>query len=386
MARTIRIDVKPTVFKWLRTSAGWTIQDVSNKLRTSIETVIAIETGERSPTLRQVKELSRAFNRPMAAFLLSEPIPEKSMPQDYRMLPEKTNVFEKKTILIIRKARRLQSIGNELSKNISDSLEPPITHVEATARPELVAKKYREILNVTEARQKRCKSSYEFFHMLRDILEDLNILVFQFSMPVEDARAFVLADEYPYVIVVNTKDSIEARIFSLMHEFAHILLGETVIDLPNIMENSESNMETWCNKFASAFLLPENVAECLFKDNHNTLTDTKTLNSISRGYKISKAMILLKMRNMQYISEVEWKNVLQRYRHQPLEEITEDEKEKKTGGGPSAERRCISKVGNKFASIVAVNYENNFITFTDALNYLSIKSSIFENVIVKATK
>jgi len=54
----------------------------------------------------------------------------------------------------------------------------------------------------------------------------MNILVFQFSMPIEDARGFALTDMNPNVIVVNSKDSIEARLFSLMLEFGHILLGE----------------------------------------------------------------------------------------------------------------------------------------------------------------
>ena len=72
----------------------------------------------------------------------------------------------------------------------------------------------------------------ELFNLLRDIIEDKNILVFQISMPVEDARGFAIADETPAIIVVNSKDHIEARVFSLMHEFGHILLKESGISLP----------------------------------------------------------------------------------------------------------------------------------------------------------
>ena len=62
-------------------------------------------------------------------------------------------------------------------------------------------------------------------------------------MPIEDARGFALADANPKIIVVNSKDQIEARIFTLLHEFAHILLGETSISIPDLRSNN--TIEKW---------------------------------------------------------------------------------------------------------------------------------------------
>jgi len=381
MSRSIKTEVKPEVFKWLRESAGWTLEDVSKRLKTSAEIVEEFELGKKEPTLRQLRELSTSFKRPIAAFLLSKPKKEKPLPKDYRMLPGKKNIFDKKTIVVLRKARNLQEIGKELSRNIDYQTKPKIERAKASDNPEKVAKKYREIFRLSEERQKEFKTSYEFFNYLRDILEDMNILVFQFSMSVEDARGFVLVDEVPNIIVVSTKDSIEARLFSLMHEFAHILLGESVIDLPDMFKITRDKIELWCDEFASSFLLPKEISKALFYSKQEVLTHTKTLNTFSRKYKISKAMILFNMFKLRYISKTDYVEVLERYKPKEIEK-----KEKKKGGGIPSDKRCLSEVGNKFVSIVANNYDKEYITYTDALNYLSIRSKNFDKVLAKARK
>lgn len=389
MPKSITTEVNPKVFTWLRESAGWYVEDVARRLNTSTGVVASIESGTKAPTLRQLKELSTAYQRPLAAFLLSEPKMEKPTPKDYRMLPDKKDVFDRKTILVLRKARMLQEIGGELSRNIDYQTKPAIERARVSDSPELLAGKYRQMFELTEEKQKKFRTSYELFNYLRDRMEDMNILVFQYSMPVEDARGFALPDETPNVMVLSSKDSIEARIFSMMHEFAHILLGETAIDFPDFTIPYQNNIEAWCNRFASTFLLPKDMAINLFISNKSTLTETATLNALSRRYKVSKAMLLFNMMKLDFISETKYAEVLERYKPQEPEVAEEEEEDEDTEtkkGGIAADVRCLSRVGNKFVSLVANNYDRNHITYTDALNYLSIKSKNFDKVLAKAKK
>ncbi|EQD57057.1 protein containing DUF955 [mine drainage metagenome] len=164
------------------------------------------------------------------------------------------------------------------------------------------------------------------FGYLRDVLEDSNVLVFQFSMPIEDARGFALADDLPSIIVINSKDSIEARLFILMHEFGHILLGETVIDIPDESLANRDKIERWCNAFSTSFLLPDESVIELFKEYSGRLTETNTLNSLSRKYKVSKAVLLVKMLELDYISRQEFDNVLARYMPKEVKEKTGEKK------------------------------------------------------------
>ncbi|OIO64945.1 hypothetical protein AUJ68_04490 [Candidatus Woesearchaeota archaeon CG1_02_57_44] len=384
MARNqILVDIEPSVLKWLIGSSGWTKEEVAKRLKTSPQTIDKFLNKEKKPTYRQLEELSIIFKRPIASFLLSKPLQEKPKPKDYRMLPSKTNIFDKKTILVMRKSRKLQELSKELSRNIAYETGSKIKRIKISERPESIAKQYRELFTLTEERQKKFKNPYELFNYLRDVLEEYNIFLFQFSMPVEDARGFVFADETPSVIVVNTKDSIEARIFSMMHEFGHILLGESVIDLPEATASYKDEVERWCNEFASAFLLPKEIAKPVFDENKSQLLQRAILKTLSNRYKVSKAMLLVNMLKLKYITKTDYEKKLSQYKE---EAIPKKEMEKKGGGGIKSEVRCLSEVGNKFISLVANNYDKNYITYTDALSYLSIKSKSFDKVLSKAKK
>jgi len=381
--KSITVKTEPEVMKWLRESSGWKIEEVAKRLNTTAETVAEFEAGKKSPTLKQLKILSASFKRPLASFLLSKPKEEKPLPKDYRFLPNRKDVFDKKTILAIRKSRSLQSISKELSLNIRYETKTKVEKVELSENPDLVAEKYRKLFNLDLEKQIKFKDAYKLFNYLRDVLEDMNVLVFQFSMPIEDARGFALVDESPAIIVINSKDSIEARLFSLMHEFGHVLLGETVIDIPEASLAIRDDIERWCNAFSSSFLLPTEAAKKLFEENRAKLTDTETLNTLSRKYKVSKAVFLVKMMNLDYISRDDFEKIIERY--VPKETKKKIECEKKIINVAS-DKKCLSEMGNKFISIVANNFDKNFITYTDALSYLSIKSKNFDKVLAKARK
>lgn len=387
MARTkpIAVNVEPSVLKWLIESSGRTREEIAKRLNTSTRNIEKMESGEKKPSFRQLEELAVIFKRPVASFLLSKPLTEKPKPKDYRMLPDKTNKFDKKTVFVMRHARRLQELSKELSRNVDYETKSKIEKVKITDNAEVIALKFREKFNLTEEKQRKFKTPYELFNYLRDILEDQNIYLFQFSMPVEDARGFVFVDETPTVIVVNTKDNIEARIFSLMHEFGHILLGESVIDLPDATHTFKDDVEKWCNEFASAFLLPKDIAKSSFDTNKVNLTQKETLKYLSNRYKVSKAMLLLNMLKLNYIGRTDYDAILSRFKKEDIKP-TKKEGEEGTGGGIPSEVRCLSEVGNKFVSLVANNYDRNHITYTDALNYLSIKSKSFDKVLSKAKK
>ncbi len=377
------VDIELNVLGWLIDSSGWSNDEIAKRLNTNTENIQKIIVGEKKPTFKQLQELSTIFKRPIAAFLLSKPKIEKPRPKDYRMLQDKIDRFDKKTIFVLRKSRRLQELTKELSRNISYEIKAKSEQVSINDNPEKIGEKYRKIFNLTEEKQRKFKNSYELFHYIRDILEDRNIYVFQFSMPIEDARGFVFSDDIPNIIVVNTKDSIEARLFSLMHEFAHILLGESVIDLPDITTVIKNDIENWCNNFSASFLLPKIVANQLFNKNKENLTQKETLNYLSRKYKVSKAMLLVSMKKLNFISKEDYENILNKFKPDLKKEKI---KGTKSGGGVSSDKKILSEVGNKFISLVTNNYDKKFITYTDALNYLSVKSKNFDKVLAQAKK
>lgn len=379
--KSLAVEVNPNVLKWAVGSSGWNTSDITKKLKLGPAIFGSWLEGETKPTLKQLENLAKTVKRPLAVFFLPEPPKEKPLPRDYRMLPNKEGKFDKKTILAIRRARRLQKIGKELADNLNANPVKTLSPVRSSENPAKKAQEYRKEFNLDENVQKKFATPYEIFYFLRDVIEDKNIIVFQIPMPVEDARGFALVDDYPAIIVVNSKDSIEARIFTLMHEFGHVLLNESGISMPEntlFIKNAE-NIEKWCNDFSSAFLLPETIANEAFTHNKSVLTETTTLNKLSRTYKVSKTMLLYNMLKMGFISKSHYEEIIKRF-------SKPSEKGKKKGFRTSADKQCLNEKGQRFVSLVANNMEKGLITHSEALDYLSIKAKNLDKVVGRAKK
>ena len=98
---------------------------------------------------------------------------------------------------------------------------------------------------------------------MREKIESTGVITLksglQDSFPTEDCRAFSLTDKQPFVILINNKDTEGGKNFSLMHEFAHVLLRKSGIcnDFRDSNTNHVDPIEIFCNQFADSFLVPD---------------------------------------------------------------------------------------------------------------------------------
>ena len=73
-----KINTSSSVLRTLRENSGYTQEDIAKKLKIPLDRVIAIENGEDSFTLSQIKRLSSLYKYPLAAFFSDyvEPLPK----------------------------------------------------------------------------------------------------------------------------------------------------------------------------------------------------------------------------------------------------------------------------------------------------------------------
>lgn len=382
--KRMQVNVKPEVVRWAISSSGWTIQDLSSKLRIKEETIEGWTSGDIFPTLNQLEELADRLKRPLAVFFLPAPPHEDPVPGDFRMLPGKSGKFDKETLLALRRARRLQDASRNLLSNKNEPLEPLVQHTTLNADPKETGNKERMEFGLSETGWVSLKNAYQAFNALRMLVEKRNIFVFQMKMPLEDARGFVLVDEMPSVIVVNSSDTIEARTFTLAHEYGHILIKESGINMPERAFNGDTSFnsnvgqtEIWCNDFASELLFPSEIAMRVFTENKGSLTDFDTIKRLSSKYKVSKSMLLYKMNKTGFMTIAQYNEMVD-------ELIKKGRKAKKGGGGQTVEERVIRERGQKFVSLLSSNIERGFIDSNSAIDFLSIKSEDLERVMSKA--
>jgi Zn-dependent peptidase ImmA (M78 family) len=192
-------------------------------------------------------------------------------------------------------------------------------------------------------------------------------------MPVEEARGFSIIEDGCAAIIVNGRDSVRARIFTILHEYAHILLNEHAVCNDESGTSSDlhaASIERWCNMFAGAFLLPKDDLErndriCQHIAEHQY---EKAVDKIASHFKVSKEAALIRLRALDIISETELLEIRSKI---PSHVVSPKEKNFKPS---SKEEICLRENGEWFVSLVLKCENLGQITYYDALDYLDIKS------------
>jgi Zn-dependent peptidase ImmA (M78 family)/transcriptional regulator with XRE-family HTH domain len=399
---SFEVQVEPTVMKWARESAGRTIGDVAKRLAVNEELITGWENGKKNPTITQLRNLAKYFQRSPDVFLLSEPPIEPQIPQDFRNLPNGEKLpFHAETRFALRKARRLQLIAMELRGEFHNDLFYKISNVTKSDDPELLASRVRSLLGIEFQTQSKWKDDADALKQWIKFVENIGIVVIQIPMPIEDARAFSLArDGYP-VIVLNLTDSKNARIFSLFHELGHIILNEEGICDPggNPETSKNATSEEFCNHFAGAFLVPKedllnhNIVlgrnpndvwseksirslSIVLGRNPNDVWSEKSIRSLSRNFKVSNEVILRRLLILGYASSEFYGMKRQEWIVRDKERQTEKEKKRdeqeKQGGGRNVARECIQRNGEPIVSLILESYYDNKLTKCDIADYLEV--------------
>jgi len=367
--KSLEVSINPEIIKWARESAGWGVEEISKKLKTSKENFEKIESGSKLPTFRQLEFLANYFKRPVAVFFLPKPPEEPSIASSFRILPKSEREFSKDSRLAIRKARHYQSISNDLMKDLGIDFKPKIKALTLQDNPQEFAQEERKRMGISVDEQFKWKNAYDAFNVWRSTIESRNILVFQFKFPIEDARGFSLMDKEPPVIAINSTDNILARIFTLFHEYAHIILGITEIYAGEEEVITDRGVENWCDSFASEFLVPEKV---LKEDKdfqffiQSRRISPEVLQKLSKKFRISKKAILTRLRTLDLIE-------YDVYRRESLSLRKQYVGVSKIGGFMTPPQKCLQEKGKQFISSILQGKERGIITTQDVIEYLSIK-------------
>ena len=261
--KSLEVSIKPDVLVWARESLGISVEDVARRIKASIETINQWEFSKKNPTFKQLEKLSRIYRRPLAAFFLPSPPKEPPLPKDFRTLPpEKKKPISVKTRLAIRRARRLQELANKLAKSLKRGTKEVLDIAKTNENPEEIAVKIREELGISLKTQFEWGDEREALNNWISALEKTGILILQLGMPVKENRGFSLAEDHIKVIVINNQDAVRAKIFSLFHEYGHLLLrSSSLCDLEErFYQTSEiEKTEIFCNRFAGSFLVPKDA-------------------------------------------------------------------------------------------------------------------------------
>jgi Zn-dependent peptidase ImmA (M78 family)/transcriptional regulator with XRE-family HTH domain len=354
------VNVNPKVLKWAREEAGFDLSEIAEKISISADEYKEWEEeGENIPFVK-LKTVARQFKRQLAVFFLPQ-VPKKIVkPFDFRNLNPLQNKLSKNALMVMRDVAYFRQTALELQgetywKNQYDWLEE-LTNLKQDDNA--LAIWLREKLDISIDEQLGWKYDSQAFKSWRQAVEDkLGILVFQFSMPLNEIQGFCYTDGLPYSIVVNSKHSYTSRLFTIFHELAHIVRHHSGMCL--IDEVSEKQREEFsCNSFAGNFLIPENY-----------LILTENLSEIqiyANKLRVSREVYLRQLKEKGKINPVKFFVLLDEIKstYKPIA---------KSKGFALPEVKSRASRGETFFNLVLDSLNQNRISYTQASALLDLR-------------
>ena len=116
------------------------------------------------------------------------------------------------------------------------------------------------------------------------------------AMPVEELSGFSLLQGELAAICINDNEATEgAKIFTLFHEYCHLLLRQTGIS----DQNEENEVEKFCNRFAASFLIPKQALLQLIGDVSRPCDfSDRDVKRFSNRFKVSNSAMALRLEKL----------------------------------------------------------------------------------------
>jgi|SRR5579862_5494542 len=369
MASRTHLKLSPSLLKWARETLGLPVEAAAKRIGLKLEKLKQWEAEEATPTPRQLEKVADVYSRPVASFFLDTPPIEPPLPIDFRSGPGEPTELSAKTRLAIRKARWLQSVYGEL---VAERSAPAAIPRVATDAPEVLAEAMRRWLAVP-LDGIQGKQPSEVLAVWRKALEASGILLFQFPIPIAEVRAFSLMEKFP-AIVLSSKDSYPARVFSLFHELGHILLGRPGLCLPEVgrPRRDSSDVERLCNAAAGLALVPTKsfLAHGRVDEIRRGADLHDSLASLARAFGVSRQVVLRRLADTSVISWNAFSRMMNVLRAE-FEAQEERKKKRKIVVPPSV--KAVARLGNKFVNDALEARARGDITEADLTEFLGLK-------------
>jgi Zn-dependent peptidase ImmA (M78 family)/transcriptional regulator with XRE-family HTH domain len=380
--------VSPQVLVWAREQRGLDVSVAAKRLQIAEASLAAIEAGEKQPSLSLLRRMADYYKRPLIVLLLDEPPTTFTPLQDFRRLPEaEAGHYSPQLHDELRRAVEEQEIFAELRTQLGQPIGRP--QLPSSRDPLRLAHGLTTLLSVGDSERRAWRDSRTALSQWRSRVEALDVLVLETSrVKTSEMRGFSLSEREPLVIVLNGEDSERGKIFTLLHELAHLCRREPgVCDLHNRGSRSD-DVEVFCNAVAGEALLPQQwLARQPVFARHNaqepwTDREVESLSRDSGG--ASREVILRRLRDLQLVSQAEYET----RRGQLAEEYERfrGERRAKSKGGPQPYVMQLRDRGRPFVRSVFDAYADGHVNLSQVVDLVGVRTKHLERLQSEAFK
>lgn len=383
MTGNIKID--KSVLDWIQSTIQ--ITDLPENMQTQFKSWYD---GSKGATKRQIQEFSKKTHIPFGYFFRKKPPKEEFPFAQFRTVNSQKLTQPSRELIDTYKNMA------EIKDWMSEYLEKEAFNRNALSgkfrdkcefkyRKE-VAAYARDILDPEKKLIGKGKKSEKLFTEFRKALSDEGILVMANTcvknnqnrkLDTVEFRGMALMDEYAPLIFINRNDSPSGQLFTLLHEFAHILIGTS--DLFNASDDNSSysrEVEKIANAIAAEIILPD---EELLKRWDSSKNSSEGVSEIAKIFGISTAVAARKAFDNNLISKETFLAV-SRTKGKPYNNPL-----KSSSSSPHVDfyTKTRSKYDNRFLQCLNVSLEEGSTTYSDMYSMTGMKISTFQTLMDK---
>lgn len=372
---SVKAIIKPDLLIWARKSAGFKkIEDAAAKIKVSTGKLSDWEAGLDSPTIVQLRIIANVYKRPIAVFYLPAAPRGVDVLHDFRTIPGgKSGEFSPELTYEIRKAYHRREKALDLYDELGEKPTPVSLRAVVGDDVDQLGSLIRDYLKVSKATQESWKNSYDALNAWKSAIESHEILIFQASrVSVSEMRGFSIAAQPVPVIVLNSADSPNARIFTLIHELTHISLQS---DGVCTLDSTKDRIEVFCNAVAGTTLLPQ----AWLSGASATWSDDEVRQTAKR-FSLSNQVVLRRLLTLGKVSETKF-NTLQSVYDKEAKEFAAQQHDKDIVVAQST--KALASSGKLFAKLVLDSYHRNKVTSADVSDLLSVRVKHLKDIETK---
>lgn len=232
-----------------------------------------------------------------------------------------------------------------------------------------IAEDIRQVLGVDVEQGQRDWETY--YRQLIEAAERAGVLVMRSGivgnnthrkLDVGEFRGFAISHSLAPVVFINSSDAPSARLFTLLHELAHIWLGSSGIS--NAAPGNTRHEEVVCNRVAGEFLAPSVVFGALWAASTQDLA--VRVANLAQRFHVSRLVIIRRALDMGLVDQATYSSF---YRAE-LDAFRAME-----GGGGSFYRNAATKNSARFAKAVVAEAFSGRLLLRDAGKLLGVQPS-----------
>ena len=392
MAGSTHIPVNPEILRWAREEAGMSLDEAALKAKISDikatsktpaqspgEHLGKIESGEAPLTSGNFKELAKLYRRPEITFFLSRPPRKSDFVADFRKIEGREPKKDSPEFAALK--RRISCLHKGL-REIADLNGSPRLSFVGSVRPtdsvSSIVERIHAILG-EDPRKGKVKDEADFFRQLREQIQKAGVYVslignlgsWHTNISLEEFRGICIADEKASIIIINPNDTVRARVFSLMHEFCHVLLGMSGVfnDLGVFELEHEKRHEQICNAVAAEYLVPEKILIEFF----NKKDIDENVEEAAKFFRVSIFVIVRRLFDVGKISKDKYRELTNFY-------FKSIQNKPKKDSHPNPDVVMRSYLGEKLLQTLWEAAIDGQIDYTDASSLLGISATRLEKV------